>query len=64
MAEYEKNVRKKLSEYGCTFLRRGKGDHEMWHSPITKCSFPVDGEIKSRYMANVIIKQAGIDYNF
>jgi hypothetical protein len=64
MAEYEKKVRKKLSEYGCTFLRHGKGDHDMWHSPITKCSFPVDGEIKSRYMANVIMKQAGIDYHF
>jgi hypothetical protein len=64
MAEYEKKVRKKLSEHGCTFLRRGKGDHDMWHSPITKRDFPVDGEIKSRYMANVIMKQAGIDYHF
>jgi hypothetical protein len=36
----------------------------MWYSPITGNSFPVDGEIKSRHMANVIMKQAGIDYHF
>jgi hypothetical protein len=64
MAEYEKKVREKLNEYGCSFLRHGKGDHDMWYSPITKHSFPVDGEIKSRHMANVIMKQAGIDYHF
>jgi hypothetical protein len=64
MAEYEKKVRKKLAEYGCSFLRRGKGDHDMWYSPITRRSFPVDGEIKSRHTANVILKQAGIEYHF
>jgi hypothetical protein len=64
MAEYEKKVREKLSEYGCSFKRHGKGDHDMWYSPITRNSFPVDGEIKSRHMANVIMKQAGIDYYF
>jgi hypothetical protein len=64
MAEYEKKVREKLHEHGCTFLRHGKGDHEMWYSPITKRNFPVDGEIKSRHMANVIMKQAGIEYHF
>jgi hypothetical protein len=64
MAEYEKKVRKKLSEYGCSFLRRGKGDHDMWYSPLSDRNFPVDGEIKSRHMANLIMKQAGIDYRF
>jgi hypothetical protein len=62
MAEYEKKIREKLREHGCSFLRHGKGDHDMWYSPITKHNFPVDGEIKSRYMANEIMKQAGIDY--
>jgi hypothetical protein len=64
MAEYEKRVRGKLSEYGCSFLRHGKGDHDIWYSPITKRNFPVDGEIKSRHTANAIMKQAGIDYHF
>jgi len=30
VAEYEKKVRKKLTEYGCSFKRRGKGDHDIW----------------------------------
>lgn len=29
MAEYEKKVRNILMQYGCTFLRRGKGDHDI-----------------------------------
>ena len=34
MAEYEKKVRQILSKNGCTFRRRGKGDHDIWYSPI------------------------------
>jgi hypothetical protein len=64
VAEYEKKVRKKLAEHGCYFLRHGKGDHDMWYSPITKCSFPVDGKMKSRHIANEVMKQSGIDYHF
>lgn len=43
MAEYEKKVRDKLSEYGCYFVRHGKGDHDVWYSPITKRHVTVDG---------------------
>jgi hypothetical protein len=32
MAEYEKKVREKLAEYGCYFLRHGKGDHDRWQT--------------------------------
>jgi len=35
MAGYEKKVRKILSQNGCTFQRRGNGDHDIWYSPIT-----------------------------
>jgi hypothetical protein len=45
-------------------VRHGKGDHDIWHSPITGKNFPVDGEIRIRHVANVIMKQAGIDYHF
>lgn len=34
MAEYEKKIRKILAEHGCTLIRHGKGDHDIWHSPI------------------------------
>ena len=64
MAEYEKKVRAVLSEHGCQFVRRGKGDHEIWYSPITGIHFPVDSKIKSRHTANAIMKQSGIDHHF
>ncbi|HET7852494.1 MAG TPA: type II toxin-antitoxin system HicA family toxin [Methyloceanibacter sp.] len=38
-----------LREAGCTFVRHGKGDHEIWHSPINDRRFMVDSHIKSRH---------------
>ena len=64
MAEYEKTVREKLKEYGCCFERHGKGDHDIWYSPITDRHITVDGKIKSRYTANEIMKQSGIPFRF
>ena len=64
MAEYEKRVREVLSEHGCRFIRHGKGDHDIWYSPISKQNFPVDGKIKSRHVANAIMKQSGIEFRF
>jgi len=64
VAEYEKKVRKILKDNECSFVRRGKGDHDIWHSPINNRNFPVDTIIKSRYIANAIMKQSGINYKF
>ena len=64
MAEYEKKVRDVLKQHGCYFLRRGKGDHDIWHSPINGVNVAVDGKIKSRHTANAIMRQAGIDHRF
>jgi len=64
MAEYEKKVRNILKENGCYFNRHGKGDHDIWYSPITKRYVVVDGKIKSRHTANEILKQSGINYHF
>ena len=64
MAFYEKEVQKILRENGCYLVRRGKGDHSIWYSPITKQNFPVDGKIKSRHIANAVMKQSGIPYKF
>jgi predicted RNA binding protein YcfA (HicA-like mRNA interferase family) len=64
MSEYSQDVKKTLRENGCTFIRQGKGDHEIWFSPITKRHFPVDSCIKSRHTANGILKQAGIQKRF
>ena len=64
MAEYEKKVREILKENGCTFVRRGKGDHDIWHSPLINKNFPVDTKIKSRHTANAIMRQSGINHRF
>ena len=64
MAEYEKQVRNILTLNGCSFVRRGKGDHDIWYSPITKRHFTVDGKITSRHTANAIMKQSGITHRF
>ena len=64
MAEYEKKVRDVLDAHGCKFHRHGKGDHDIWFSPLTNIYLTVDGKIKSRHTANAIMKQAGIDFHF
>jgi len=64
MAEYEKQVRDILKKHGCTFVRHGKGDHDIWYSPKTNTNFTVDGKIKSRHTANAIMKQSGIHHHF
>ena len=64
MAEYERVVREKLRENGCQFIRHGKGDHDIWYSPVTKRYLTVDGKIRSRYTANAILKQSGISFRF
>lgn len=53
-------VKKLLRQHGCRLERQGKGDHEIWFSPISKRFFTVDGAMKSRHTANAVLKQAGI----
>ena len=64
MAEYEKKVREILSQNKCSFVRRGKDDHDIWYSPITNRHVTVDTKIKSRHTANAVLKQSGISYRF
>jgi hypothetical protein len=63
-ASFTPRVKKLLLDHGCRFERPGKGDHEIWFSPITERRFVVDGEIKSRHTANAVLKQAGIGKQF
>jgi hypothetical protein len=53
-----------LRRHGRRFERRGKGDHEIWYSPIVDRRFVVDGAILSRHTANAVLKQAGIAERF
>ena len=53
-------LKKLLLNASCYFERQGKGDHEIWYSPITGRRFVVDNAIKSRHTANGVLKQAGL----
>ena len=64
MDNYTPAVKKLLREAGCSVVRSGKGDHEIWQSPITNRHFPVDHAIKSRHTANGVLKQAGLPKAF
>jgi HicA toxin of bacterial toxin-antitoxin, len=65
MAEnYSRDVKAILRKHGCTFVRQGKGDHEIWHSPINNCRFMVDNRIKSPIWGNITLKKAGIPKAF
>jgi hypothetical protein len=64
MAGYTEPLKQHLREAGCKFERQGKGDHEIWYSPITRIRFVVDQNIKSRHTANAVLKQAGLPKTF
>jgi HicA toxin of bacterial toxin-antitoxin, len=57
-------LKKILVDAGCSLERQGKGDHEIWYSPITQRRFVVDSAIKSRHTANAVLKQAGLPKGF
>ena len=64
MADYTRDLKLYLREAGCHFERQGKGDHEIWFSPITNIRFVVDNHIRSRHTANAVLKQAGLPKKF
>jgi len=60
VADYDKTVRRILSQNGCYLTRQGKGSHEIWFSPAANRPISVSSKIKSRHTANAILKEAGI----
>lgn len=64
MTDFTPDLKKLLREAGCHFLRSGKGDHEIWFSPISNRPFTVDSRIKSRHTANGVLKEAGLKKAF
>ena len=61
---YGRELKRVLLNHGCRFVRHGKGDHEIWFSPITDRSFTVDAGTQNRFTANGTLKQAGIKPSF
>jgi hypothetical protein len=64
VADFSREVRRLLREAGCYLVRQGKGDHEIWYSPISNTTFPVDSKIVSRHSANGVLKDAGVPKAF
>jgi predicted RNA binding protein YcfA (HicA-like mRNA interferase family) len=64
VANFAPRLKRILLDAGCRFERQGKGDHEIWSSPISKRTFTVDGKILSRHTANAVLKQAGLPKQF
>ncbi|WP_276118888.1 type II toxin-antitoxin system HicA family toxin [Pararhizobium qamdonense] len=60
MSSYLRDLKDLLMKAGCHYVRPGKGDHEIWFSPISQRHFTVDHGVKSRHTANETLKQAGL----
>ena len=61
---FDRELRRLLERAGCTFVRPGKGSHQIWHSPLTGRRFPVPVGIVSRHTANGVLAQAGLPKAF
>lgn len=64
MSGYTPRVRAILKDAGCRLVRQGRGDHEVWESPINGRRFTVDGNILSKHTANGTLKDAGLPKQF
>ena len=64
MASFTRDVKKLLKAADCCFHRQGKGDHEIWYSPINGAYFTVDSKILSRHTANGTLEDAGLPKAF
>ena len=64
MAEFYRELVAILRANGCHLVRKGKGAHEIWYSPVTSRNFTVPRTTKSRHTANEVLKQAGLEKAF
>ena len=64
MRGYGRLVRERLEAAGCEFVRHGRGDHDVWRSPLSATPFTVPVNIDSRHTANKVLKDAGLPKAF
>jgi predicted RNA binding protein YcfA (HicA-like mRNA interferase family) len=62
MNGYYKLVIEQLKAHGYTYLRAGKGSHEIWSDGKRHQTVP--SNCASRHTANEIMKQANIRHHF
>lgn len=64
MESFTPEIKRLLTAAGCHFVRHGRGDHDIWFSPLTQVHFVLDAKLKSRHTANGVLKQAGLPKGF
>ncbi len=64
MESFTPEIKRLLTAAGCHFVRHGRGDHDIWFSPLTQVHFVLDAKVKSRHTANGVLKQAGLPKGF
>ena len=64
MADLYRELVAILRANGCYLVRRGKGSHEIWYSPINGRHVTVPRSTKSQHTANDVLKQAGLPKAF
>jgi predicted RNA binding protein YcfA (HicA-like mRNA interferase family) len=64
MTDFYRDLVAILRENGCEPVRKGKGSHEIWYSPVNDRHFTVPRTTKSRHTANEVLKQAGLPKAF
>lgn len=55
-----RELKRVLSAHGRTFVRHGKGDHEIWYSPIADRIVTLDAGVKKHFTVEATPRQAGI----
>ncbi|MGH6768441.1 MAG: type II toxin-antitoxin system HicA family toxin [Xanthobacteraceae bacterium] len=53
-----------MRENGCHLVRKGKGSHEIWYSPVNNRHVTVPRNTKSRHTANDVLQEAGLPKAF
>ena len=60
MASFTPRLTKLLRRPGCALVHPSRDDHGLWFGPVNNRRFVVDGSIPNRYLANAVLKQAGL----
>ena len=53
MSDYAPDLKRFLRKNGCTVIRQGKGDHEIWHSPHASVDGPPDADWEAAWLAEL-----------
>jgi HicA toxin of bacterial toxin-antitoxin, len=64
MADHYRDVIRLLRDADYEFKRQGRGDHEIWWNPATGVRVTVDRKLTSKFTANGILKEAGLQKAF